>query len=65
MEPVAAPEPETAVEMALPLEPEPAAQAVPEPEPGPPPIVERPETPSPYDDVETPAILRRERKLFQ
>ena len=65
MEPVAAPEPETVVEMALPLEPEPAAQAVPEPEPGPPPIVERPETPSPYDDVETPAILRRERKLFQ
>jgi cell division protein FtsZ len=48
-------------------EPEVAEIEIPEPElqPGPPPIVERPAEPEPYDDFETPAILRRERKLFQ
>jgi cell division protein FtsZ len=56
-EPAPAPEPE----------PEVAEIELPEPElqPGPPPIVERPAEPEPYDDFETPAILRRERKLFQ
>lgn len=48
-----------------PPEPEPEPQPEPEPEPGPPPQVEPPEAPSPYDDLETPAILRRERRLFQ
>jgi hypothetical protein len=47
------------------LAPEPPQPLLPEFELGPPPIVERPETSSPYDDVETPAILRRERRLFE
>jgi cell division protein FtsZ len=55
------PEPETEQEP----QPEPVAAEIPQPEPGPPPQVEPPEAPSPYDDLETPAILRRERRLFQ
>lgn len=56
-----APAPQPVVEMYL----APEAPELPELQLGPPPIVERPEPESPYDDVETPAILRRERKLFE
>jgi cell division protein FtsZ len=55
--------PEPVVEMDL--APEPPQPLLPELQFEPPPIVERPETSSAYDDVETPAILRRERKLFE
>ena len=56
-----APAPEPVVEMYL----APEAPEIPEMQLGPPPIVERPEPESPYGDLETPAILRRERKLFE
>ncbi len=62
-EPASAPEPEPLTFAAA--APEPAEPPLPELHLGPPPIVEPPETPAPYDDYETPAILRRERKLFQ
>lgn len=62
---VAPPEPEPVPEPEPEPEPEPVAEEIPRPEPGPPPQAEPPEAPSPYDDLETPAILRRERRLFQ
>ncbi|MBI4874711.1 MAG: hypothetical protein HY822_08760 [Acidobacteria bacterium] len=59
--PLPPPEPEPAEEAAF-APPEPA---VPEPLPGPPPVLEPAETPSLFEEIDTPAFLRRDRKLFQ